>query len=94
MHMLALEARSKILGERHLDTAQSHANLALVFVKSEEMDAAKGHFDRAIEAYEGNLTEASDDYKIVVANYSDVLNFIGEEKAAKALQKRAAKKLK
>ena len=94
MHMLALETRSKILGERHLDTAQSHANLALVFVKSEEIDAAKGHFDRAIEAYEGNLTEASDDYKIVVENYSDVLNLIGEEKAAKALQERAAKKLK
>jgi len=93
MHMMALDTRSKILGEHHLDTAQSHNNLALVLVQSDDIDAAKRHFDRALDTYEGNLAVGADDYETTVANYCDVLNSLGEEKAAKALKARATKKL-
>lgn len=94
MHMMALETRTKLFGDHNLDTAQSHANLALVFVQSDDMDAAKRHFDRALDAYEGNIKECTAEYETVAANYVDVLNHIGEEKAAGAIEKRAAKALK
>ncbi|MDA7672715.1 tetratricopeptide repeat protein [Akkermansiaceae bacterium] len=93
MHMMALESRTKLLGEQHLDTAQSHANLALVYVKSDEINSAKRHFDSALKAYEGNLAEGAADYEITVANYSDVLKSLGEEKGAQDLEKRAADQL-
>jgi tetratricopeptide (TPR) repeat protein len=88
MHMMSLDIRSKVFGEHHLETAQSHGNLALVLFKSNEIDAAKRHFDRALDAYEGNLAEGRDDYDIVVANYRDVLELLGEAKSLKILDAR------
>ena len=92
--MMALDARSEALGTQHADTAQSHANLALVFMSSGEKDDAVRHFDRALDIYEGNLADNAHDYATVVANYNDFLKMEGEDKKAAALEKRSAKKLK
>ena len=93
MHMMALDVRSEIFGDHHSETAQSHNNLALVLVKSDDLDAAKRHFDRALDGFESNIKEFVMDYEIVVANYRDVLLSLGDEKAVESLDKRSADQL-
>ena len=93
MHMMALDARVEVFGHHHLETAQSHGNLALVLVKSNDLDAAKRHFERALDAYEGNHAEGRNDYEIVAANYRDVLESMGDDKAVTTLDERISSKL-
>jgi len=94
MQMMALEARRVTFGEKHLETAQSHANLALALCETEELDWAKKHFDQALTIYEDQLKEAPMDYATVSSNYAEFLRTTGDEKGAVNVEKRAGKKLK
>lgn len=94
MHTMALKIRKKTLGKNHLETAQSHANLALVLFKSDDLDSCKRHFEKALDAYEENLSEGREDYEIVAANFRDVLESLGDDQAIKIFDERTAAKLK
>lgn len=90
MHMLALDGRIALYGDIHPETAQSHGNLALVFVRSGEMNAAKRHFSRALDGFENDLDSAREDYETVAANFRDVLESVGDQRAITALDARLA----
>ena len=94
MHVMALEAREETLGKGHLETGQSHSNLALALAASGESAAARRHFEKAIAVYEHRVTEAPTDYATVVANFTQFLKDLGDERAVAGLEKRAAKALK
>ena len=94
MQMMALEARRVTFGEHHLETAQSHANLALALCETEELDWAKKHFEKALAIYEDKLKDAPMDYATVSSNYVEFLRATGDDKGAVAMEKRAGKKLK
>lgn len=94
MHVMALEAREETLGKDHLETGQSHSNLALTLAETgdqDKMGAARQHFKKALEVYEKHFSEAPTDYATVVANYTQFLRNIGDEKSIASLEKRAAK---
>lgn len=88
MHEAALKTRLTLFGEAHIETAQSYANLALVFVRSGEVDKGLASFESALTGFESDLDESEYDYEIVSANYRDVLESLGDEKAIRALDQR------
>lgn len=97
MHVMALEAREETLGKNHLETGQSHSNLALTLAEMGDPDklgAARQHFEKALDVYEKHFSEAPTDYATVVANYTQFLRNIGDEKSIAVLEKRASKVMK
>ena len=97
MHVMALEAREKSLGKTHLETGQSHSNLALTLAETgdqEKLGAARQHFEKALDVYEKHFAEAPTDYATVVANFTQFLKNIGDDKSLAVLEKRSGKKLK
>jgi tetratricopeptide (TPR) repeat protein len=88
MHEEALKARISLFGESHLETAQSYANLALVLVRSGKVADGLAHFEKALTGFESDLDASGYDYEIVAANYRDVLESMGDEKAVKELDRR------
>ena len=94
MHVMALEAREETLGKEHLETGQSHSNLALALAASDEGAAARRHFEKGLAIYEHHLAEAPTDYATVVANFTQFLRDLGDDKAVAGLEKRAVRALK
>ena len=88
--MVALGGRSTIFGAGHPETAQSHGNLALVFVRSNELNAAKDHFNKALDGLELDLENYREDYETIVANFRDVLESVGDRKGLMQLDARAS----
>jgi len=88
MHMLALGVRTSIFGGIHPETSQSHGNLALVFVRSQELNAAKNHFDKALDGLEMDLENYKEDYDTIVANFRDVLESAEDRKGLRQLNAR------
>lgn len=94
MHLMALDARQHTFGEQNAETAQSYANLALVYVATDEKALAREYFEKALGVYEGLISESARDYATVVANYTEFLKDQGELKEAANLDRRANKALK
>ncbi len=94
MHWIALETRLRKCGPHHPDTAQSHANLALSLAESRAFGPAREHFEKALAAFERNFRQHAADYETVAANYIDFLHRTGDIRGAKALERRAMKRLK
>ena len=92
MHEMALQARTKLYGAVHVETAQTHGNLALVRVRSGETKEGLEHFEKALTGFESDLESSGDDYEIVAANYRDVLESMGNKRAMARLKKRLKKK--
>ena len=88
MHMKALGARTAIFGSIHPETAQSHGNLALVFVRSNELNAAKNHFNKGLDGLEQNLRDYKEDYDTIVANFRDVLESSEDRRGLMQLEAR------
>jgi len=88
MHLLALGSRTSIFGEIHPETAQSHGNLALVFVRNNELDAAKDHFNKALDGLEKDLENYQEDYDTIGANFRDVLESVEDRKGLEQLKAR------
>ena len=94
MHSMALDARIEVLGKDDPDTAQSHANLALVQASLGDHAMAMNSFREALRIYEGRLGTNARDYQTVAANFTDYLRNHGSEKEAAALEKRSLKNLR
>ena len=92
--MMALDARRKVFGEKHLETAQAYANLAVALSHTDEAKWAKKNFGSALKIYENMVKEAPMDYATVSANYVDFLREQGDSKGAAAMEKRASKMIK
>ncbi|MFT6864702.1 MAG: tetratricopeptide (TPR) repeat protein [Akkermansiaceae bacterium] len=88
MHEMALQARTKLYGEVHVETAQTHGNLALVRVRSGDVSEGLAHFEKALTGFESDLNSSGDDYEIVGLNYRDVLESMGDDRAVAALDDR------
>ncbi|MEJ6581619.1 MAG: tetratricopeptide repeat protein [Akkermansiaceae bacterium] len=88
MHMLSLGVRTSIFGAIHPETAQSHGNLALVFVRSNELNAAKNHFNKALDGLEQDRENYKEDYETIVANFRDVLESVEDRKGLMQLDAR------
>ena len=91
MHGEALKARVILFGESHFESAQSYANLALVLVRSGKVVEGLDHFEKALCGFESNLKVSGSDYQIVAANYRDVLESMGDERAVEVLDQRLVK---
>lgn len=91
MHGEALKARVTLFGESHFESAQSYANLALVLVRSGKVVEGLAHFEKALCGFESNLKVSAPDYQIVAANYRDVLESMGDERAVEVLDQRLVK---
>jgi tetratricopeptide (TPR) repeat protein len=91
MHGEALKARVILFGESHFESAQSYANLALVLVRSGKVVEGLAHFEKALCGFESNLKVSAPDYQIVAANYRDVLESMGDERAVEVLDQRLVK---
>ena len=92
MHEMALQARTQLYGAVHVETAQTHGNLALVRVRRGETKEGLEHFEKALTGFESDLESSGDDYEIVAANYRDVLESMGNKRAMARLKKRLKKK--
>lgn len=88
MHEQALESRTKNFGKYHIETAQSYGNLALVMVRTGKVKEGLEHFEDALKGFETDLNASGYDYEIVTANYRDVLESLGNERAVNLLNKR------
>ena len=91
MHGEALKARVTLFGELHFESAQSYANLALVLVRGGKVVEGLAHFEKALAGFESDLKVSARDYQIVAANYRDVLESMGDEKAVGVLDQRLVK---
>jgi len=93
LHLTALNVRKRLLGERHVDTAESHHNYALVMVRQGRVDEGFEHFELALRAFEKNIELARDEYETVAANYRDVLESLNELGAINDLDNRVEERL-
>ncbi len=94
MHLEALEIRLKVFGPDHLEVAQSYSNLATACYDLEDDLATQQSYERSLRILELNLEKGPNNYEEVAQDYIAVLNTIGEEKKAQAMQKRVDKFLK
>lgn len=94
MHLEALDIRIKVFGPDHLEVAQSYSNLATACYDLEDDLAAQQSYERSLRILELNLEKGPNNYEEVAQDYIAVLNTIGEEKKAQAMQKRVDKFLK
>jgi tetratricopeptide (TPR) repeat protein len=91
MHEKALAARIKNFGEVHGETGQSYGNLALILIRTGNIKDGLQHFEMALEGFEKDLDAFGYDYEIVAANYRDVLESLGYDRAISVLDKRLTK---
>jgi len=73
MNMMALEARRDIFGEHHVETAQSHANVAVALSYTADNEWAEKHFKKAIDIFSDKAQSNLDDLEVCSANYSGFL---------------------
>jgi len=89
MAVRALDIRQQILSPNHPDSAQSFSNLGSISYALDDLDAALDNFARAVAILE-ELDEADpQEYEIVVSNYIDLLNHVGESEKAAGMTRKA-----
>lgn len=88
-----LQIRIEVLGEKHRDVAQSLCNLATACHELKDNDAAQQHFEKSLTILEAQLPQEARSYEAIGADYVAMLEIIGEESKASALQKRMEKVL-
>jgi len=88
MHLMALDARRKLFGDQHLDTAQSYNNLALALIKTGDAALAKRHFESALDGLNSCGPDASEELSSVGDNYLNFLRQDGAEGLAKLVEAR------
>jgi hypothetical protein len=93
MHLMALEARRKLYGETHLDTAQSYNNLALALIETGDPELAKDHFECAINALSQCGPEAQDELLSISENYVEFLRSDGADAYVDQVEQRVQQTL-
>jgi len=88
MHRLAVEARVKLYGHEHPETAQSHNYLALVLANSGEHLHARYHFEKALYGFESLGPDYYEDLNEVARHYCDLLRADGEADMAEIVANR------
>ncbi|MGC6459955.1 MAG: tetratricopeptide repeat protein [Akkermansiaceae bacterium] len=81
MHDRALAPPTKKFGKFHVETAQNYGDLALILVRTKNVKESLEHF----KEFENDPLEY--DYEIVLANYRDVLESLGDGRAIIVLNK-------
>ncbi len=73
----SLEIRQRVLGDQHLDTATSHAAVAIIHALMGENTEALSHFAMAEPIMRENASKVREEYDALVENYCIFLRNIG-----------------